>query len=44
MNMTSTIAWGLIWSVYPVGFKFFGNGLMYAFGTLCLLTLQEVNH
>eukprot|EP00045_Choanoeca_perplexa_P014026 m.162775 g.162775 ORF g.162775 m.162775 type:complete len:791 (-) comp16539_c0_seq8:740-3112(-) len=31
MNMTSTIAWSLIWSVYPVGFPYFGNGLMYAF-------------
>ena len=30
MNMTSTIAWSLIWSVYGEGFPYFGNGLMYA--------------
>jgi hypothetical protein len=28
MNMTSTISWSLIWSVYEKGFPFFGNGLM----------------
>lgn len=27
MNMTSTIAWSLIWSVYP-NFIYYGNGLM----------------
>ena len=30
MNMTSTISWSLIWSVYN-NFPYFGNGLMYAF-------------
>eukprot|EP01062_Namystynia_karyoxenos_P031737 TRINITY_DN2350_c2_g1_i1.p1 TRINITY_DN2350_c2_g1~~TRINITY_DN2350_c2_g1_i1.p1 ORF type:complete len:808 (+),score=197.48 TRINITY_DN2350_c2_g1_i1:73-2424(+) len=29
MNMTSTISWGLIWSVYD-DWPYFGNGLMYA--------------
>ena len=29
MNMTSTIAWSLIWSVFP-DWPYFGNGLMYA--------------
>ena len=29
MNMTSTISWSLIWSVYE-DFPYFGNGLMYA--------------
>eukprot|EP00946_MAST-07B_sp_MAST-7B-sp1_P001804 g1804.t1 len=29
MNMTSTIAWSLIWSVYD-DWPYFGNGLMYA--------------
>ena len=31
MNMTSTISWSLVWSVYAQGFSYFGNGLMYAF-------------
>ena len=32
MGMTSTIAWSLIWSVYPdFTPDYFGNGLMYAF-------------
>jgi galactosylceramidase len=31
MNMTSTISWGLIWSVYDIGFPYYGNGLMYAY-------------
>ena len=30
MNMTSTISWSLIWSVYGAGFPYYGNGLMYA--------------
>jgi len=30
MNMTSAIAWSLIWSVYP-NLDCFGNGLMYAY-------------
>eukprot|EP00928_Gymnodinium_smaydae_P028736 TRINITY_DN21845_c0_g3_i1.p1 TRINITY_DN21845_c0_g3~~TRINITY_DN21845_c0_g3_i1.p1 ORF type:complete len:900 (-),score=115.96 TRINITY_DN21845_c0_g3_i1:138-2837(-) len=30
MNMTSTISWSLLWSVYP-NLDCFGNGLMYAF-------------
>jgi len=29
MNMTATIAWSLIWSVYD-DWPYFGNGLMYA--------------
>lgn len=31
MNMTATISWGLLWSVYNVGFPYYGNGLMYAY-------------
>ena len=30
MNITATIAWSLIWSVYP-GWPYYGNGLMYAY-------------
>eukprot|EP00397_Hematodinium_sp_SG-2012_P016034 GEMP01016345.1.p1 GENE.GEMP01016345.1~~GEMP01016345.1.p1 ORF type:complete len:878 (+),score=198.65 GEMP01016345.1:232-2865(+) len=30
MNMTSSIAWSLIWSAYP-NLECFGNGLLYAF-------------
>jgi galactosylceramidase len=30
MNMTSTIAWSLLWGVYS-DFPYFGNGLMYAY-------------
>lgn len=30
MNITSTITWGLIWSVYD-DWPYFGNGLMYAY-------------
>lgn len=31
MNQTSTIAWSLIWSVYPTTLPYYGNGLMYAY-------------
>ena len=48
MNQTSTISWSLIWSVYPEGFPYFGNGLMYVhtlafvFACVCMVSVFVV--